>query len=148
MNLKTRIALNLSIAFSIIMGIVMTVIYISFANFRKAEFKENLEHSAVVTANYISKLPQKVLNNDDKTVDDINNDEDDFLIKEKILVFNNEKNLIFSNVLDERLVWDNSHLNNLDKKKRFFGLMIIKKILGLKRKLEEIFFTYSLLRKM
>ena len=58
MNLKTRIALNLSIAFSIIMGIVMTVIYISFANFRKAEFKENLEHSAVVTANYISKLPQ------------------------------------------------------------------------------------------
>ena len=57
MNLKTRIALNLSIAFSIIMGIVMTVIYISFANFRKAEFKENLEHSAVVTANYISKLP-------------------------------------------------------------------------------------------
>jgi sensor histidine kinase regulating citrate/malate metabolism len=83
MNLKTRIALNLSIAFSIIMGIVMTVIYISFANFRKAEFKENLEHSAVVTANYISKLPQKVLNNDDKTVDDINNNEDDFLIKEK-----------------------------------------------------------------
>ena len=80
MNLKTRIALNLSIAFSIIMGIVMTVIYIFFANFRKAEFKENLEHSAVVTANYISKLPQKVLNNDDKTVDDINNDEDDFLI--------------------------------------------------------------------
>lgn len=140
MNLKTRIALNLSIAFSIIMGIVMTVIYISFANFRKAEFKENLEHSAVVTANYISKLPQKVLNNDDKTVDDINNDEDDFLIKEKILVFNNEKNLIFSNVLDERLVWDNSHLNNLDKKKKIFWINDYQENIGIKTKIRGDFF--------
>ena len=140
MNLKTRIALNLSIAFSIIMGIVMTVIYISFANFRKAEFKENLEHSAVVTANYISKLPQKVLNNDDKTVDDINNDEDDFLIKEKILVFNNEKNLIFSNVLDERLVWDNSHLNNLDKRKKIFWINDYQENIGIKTKIRGDFF--------
>ena len=140
MNLKTRIALNLSIAFSIIMGIVMTVIYISFANFRKAEFKENLEHSAVVTANYISKLPQKVLNNDDKTVDDINNDEDDFLIKEKILVFNNEKNLIFSNVFDEKLVWNKSHLNTLDKQTKIFWTDENHENIGFKTKIKGMYF--------
>jgi hypothetical protein len=43
------------------------------------------------------------LNNEDKTVDSINNNEEDFLTKEKILVFSGDKNLVFSNVFDEKL---------------------------------------------
>lgn len=140
MNLKTRIALNLSIAFSIVIGIVMTVIYISFANFRKTEFKENLEHSAIITANYISKLSAKELNDEDKTVDSINNNEEDFLTKEKILVFSGDKNLVFSNVFDEKLVWDKSHLNTLDKQPKIFWTDENHENIGFKTKIKGMYF--------
>jgi hypothetical protein len=66
------------------------------------------------------------LNDEDKTVDSINNNEEDFLTKEKILVFSGDKNLFFLMFL-MKIVWDKSHLNTLDKEKKFSGQMRTKK---------------------
>lgn len=140
MNLKTRIALNLSMAFSIVMGIVMTVIYVSFANFRKAEFKENLEHSVIITSDYLKKLPDDLLNKEDKNVMNINNSEEDFLIREKVLVFNNNKNLVFTNAAVDKNVWNVKRLKSLDNKNKIFWTDNDHENIGIKTKIRDKYY--------
>ena len=55
MSLKRRIALNLSIAFSLIFGIMMFIVYVSFNDFRKDEFRERFQKRLVFTVNFIEK---------------------------------------------------------------------------------------------
>lgn len=132
MNLKTRIALNLSMAFSVILGVVISLIYWSFYTFRKTEFQENLEHSSAITANYISRIPSEDFNDENKTMANINNNDDDFLIREKILVFDQNKNLIFSNTYNKKVEWDVSKINLLDKKDKIFWTVNDYENIGLK----------------
>ncbi len=120
MNLKTRISLNLSIAFSIIITAVMTVIYFSFSKFRKDEFRDNLENSSLITANYISRIPESELQNEEKSIANIDHVEEDHLLNEKVLVFNSNKKLIFSNVFDRKVTWDAQRLDELDRQEKIF----------------------------
>lgn len=55
MSLKRKIAISLSIAFSLIFGIMMFVIYVSFNDFRKDEFRERFQKRLVFTVNFIEK---------------------------------------------------------------------------------------------
>lgn len=132
MNLKSRISLNLSVTFSIIFGVVMSVIYFSFYKFRKDEFKENLENSALLTASYISRFPQSQLNEDADSIGNVRNRVEDNLFKEKVLVFDAGKRLIFSNVSNAKVQWDPDILNRLDKKNKVFWLEKKHENIGLK----------------
>lgn len=53
MSLKRRIALSLSFAFSLIFGIMMFVVYFSFKDFRRDEFKLRFQKRLVFTVNFI-----------------------------------------------------------------------------------------------
>lgn len=55
MSLKRRIAISLSIAFSLIFGIMMFIVYVSFNDFRKDEFRERFQKRMVFTVNFIEK---------------------------------------------------------------------------------------------
>ena len=55
MSLKRRIAISLSIAFSLIFGIMMFIVYVSFNDFRKDEFRERFQKRLVFTVNFIEK---------------------------------------------------------------------------------------------
>ncbi len=47
MSLKRKIAFSLSIALSLIFGIMMFVVYVSFNDFRRDEFKERFQKNLV-----------------------------------------------------------------------------------------------------
>ena len=94
----------------------MVVIYISFNDFRREEFKERFRQRLVFTTHYISQ---------NKNFDEIapiffNENEDNILLNEQFLIFNNEKKLIYSTVKDENVTWDQGLLSELDKSKTIY----------------------------
>lgn len=113
MSLKRKIALNLSIAFSLLFGIVMVIIYISFNDFRREEFKERFRQRLEFTSHFISKSK----NFEKEAPIFFNENSDDILLNETILIFNGQKELIYSTIKDRSVTWDHNLLKELDEKK-------------------------------
>ncbi len=117
MSLKRKIALSLSIAFSLIFGIMMFVIYVSFNDFRKDEFRERFQKRLVFTVNFIEKA------NDFEREAPLFFDEnsDNVLLNENIIILNAEKELVYSTLKDKKVTWDNNLLESLDKEKTIYN---------------------------
>lgn len=113
MSLKRRIALNISIAFSLLFGIVMAIIYVSFNDFRKEEFKERFQKRLQFTSNFI----QKSSNFERDAPLFFNENADNVLLNETIMIFNKRKELIYSTIKDKKVTWDDEMLKELDLKK-------------------------------
>ncbi|MBB4807541.1 signal transduction histidine kinase [Chryseobacterium defluvii] len=116
MSLKRKIALTISIAFSLLFGIVMSVIYLSFNDFRKEEFKERFRQRLEFTSHFISKSK----NFESEAPIFFNENSDNILLNERILIFNSEKELIYSTIKDGNVAWDKSLLRELDEKKSIY----------------------------
>lgn len=144
MNLKSQISLNLSVTFTIILGVVLAVVYFSFYKFRKDEFKENLENSALITANYISRFPEDQLNADSDSITNVRNSVEDNLFKEKVLVFDGHKKLIFSNISNGKVEWNPGKLKQLDEKSKIYWLEKKHENIGLKTVINgEAFYIFT-----
>lgn len=113
MSLKRKIALTLSISFSLLFGIVLIIIYVSFNDFRKEEFKERFVRRLDFTTNFISKSK----NFEDEAPIFFNENSDNVLLNETILIFNAKKELIYSTIKDKKISWDKNVLQQLDHKK-------------------------------
>lgn len=113
MSLKRKIALTISIAFSLLFGMVMAVIYLSFNDFRRDEFKERFRQRLEFTTHFISKSKDF----EEEAPIFFNENSDNILLNEKILIFNDQKELIYSTIKDRNVTWDNTMLKELDKKK-------------------------------
>ncbi|WP_336964127.1 sensor histidine kinase [Chryseobacterium contaminans] len=113
MSLKRKIALTISIAFSLLFGMVMAVIYLSFNDFRRDEFKERFRQRLEFTTHFISKSK----NFEEEAPIFFNENSDNILLNEKILIFNEQKELIYSTIKDRNVTWDSAMLKELDKKK-------------------------------
>lgn len=116
MSLKRRIALSLSIAFSLIFGIMMFVVYISFNDFRRDEFKERFQKRLVFTVNFIEK--SRDFEKEAPIFFDENSD--NVLLNENIMIFNAEKELVYSTLKDKKITWDKTLLRRLDKEKTVY----------------------------
>lgn len=117
MSLKRRIALSLSIAFSLIFGIMMFVVYISFNDFRRDEFKERFQKRLVFTVNFIEK--SKDFEREAPIFFDENSD--NVLLNENIMIFNAEKELVYSTLKDKKITWDETLLERLDREKTVYN---------------------------
>ncbi|WP_292008140.1 ATP-binding protein [Chryseobacterium sp.] len=117
MSLKRKIALSLSIAFSLLFGIVMMVIYASFDDFRRDEFKERFRQRLEFTSHFISKSKDF----EEEAPLFFNENSDNILLNEKILIFNEDKELIYSTIKDRNVTWDAHLLEELDKKKIIYS---------------------------
>ena len=117
MSLKRKIALSLSIAFSLIFGIMMFVVYVSFNDFRRDEFKLRFQKRLVFTVNFIEKA------NDFEREAPLFFDEnsDNVLLNENIIILNAEKGLVYSTLKDKKVTWDNNLLESLDKEKTIYN---------------------------
>ncbi len=117
MSLKRKIAISLSIAFSLIFGIMMFVIYVSFNDFRKDEFRERFQKRLVFTVNFIEK------SGDFEKEAPIFFDEnsDNVLLNENIMIFGADKGLVYSTLKDKKITWDQSLLDRLDKQKTIYN---------------------------
>ncbi|PKF74596.1 ATP-binding protein [Chryseobacterium sp. PMSZPI] len=113
MSLKRKIALTISIAFSLLFGMVMAVIYLSFNDFRREEFKERFRQRLEFTTHFISKSKDF----EEEAPVFFNENSDNILLNEKILIFNAKKELIYSTIKDRNVTWDSVMLKELDKKK-------------------------------
>jgi two-component system sensor histidine kinase ArlS len=124
MSLKRKIALNLSIAFSLLFGIVMAVIYMSFNDFRRDEFKERFRQRLEFTSHFIAKSKDF----EEEAPVFFNENSDNILLNETILIFNGEKELIYSTIKDRNVTWDNALLKELDNKKIIYSEKTVPEI--------------------
>ncbi|KXH85884.1 ATP-binding protein [Chryseobacterium kwangjuense] len=116
MSLKRKIALTISIAFSLLFAMVMAVIYLSFNDFRRDEFKERFRQRLEFTSHFISKSKDF----EEEAPIFFNENSDNILLNETILIFNADKELIYSTIKDRNVVWDNALLKELDEKKLIY----------------------------
>lgn len=124
MSLKRKIALNLSIAFSLLFGIVMAVIYMSFNDFRKDEFKERFRQRLEFTSHFIAKSKDF----EEEAPVFFNENSDNILLNETILIFNGNKELIYSTIKDRNVTWDDALLKELDEKKVIYSEKTVPEI--------------------
>ena len=115
-SLKRRIAINLSLAFSILFGVVFTVIYISFNSFRQNEFKERFVKRLDFSINDI--LVSNEFTAGHPVV--FNETADNIMLDENIMIFDFQKQLLYSTVKDHNVTWDKGLLENLDRKKTLY----------------------------
>ncbi|MGS0749077.1 HAMP domain-containing sensor histidine kinase [Halpernia sp. GG3] len=115
-SLRRKIALNLGSAFSLLFGVVFTVIYISFNTFRQNEFKDRFEKRLDFTINEI------LLSNEFSVGHPIIFSEtaDNIMLAENIMIFDNQKNLLYSTIKDHSVTWDKDLLSKLDKKNTLY----------------------------
>lgn len=126
MTLKRRIAVNVSIAFSVIYGISAIFIYISFSSFRKEEFMERLEEKALTT----TKLLLEVKDIDNQILKLIDQNTINKLYNEKTLIFDSRYKLIYSSIDDASVKWDVNFLQNIKKHKKIYSFEKEKDVLG------------------
>lgn len=128
MTLKRKVAINISLAFSLLFGLAAIFVYIRFIDFRKIEFEEKLENKAYYTAKLVDEI--KKIDNvtlqilDRKTLNKINN--------EKILVFDGNYQLIYTSIDDAKIEWTKADLIRLNKKRTFFKPIDSKELLGVR----------------
>ncbi|HEX7755935.1 MAG TPA: ATP-binding protein [Niabella sp.] len=115
MTLKRRIALSWSIGYSVLFGLLLIIIYYSFYDFRRDEFRQDLKDKSMVTAHFIAKTPDFLAG-----VPKFLSESDDGLYKEEILIFNSDKKLLYSTVKDSSISWDESFLRQLDEKSEVY----------------------------
>lgn len=124
MSLKRKIALTISVAFSLLFGMVMAVIYLSFNDFRRDEFKERFRQRLEFTTHFISKSKDF----EEEAPIFFNENSDNILLNEKILIFNEQKELIYSTIKDRNVTWDSAMLKELDKKKIIYSEKTVPEI--------------------
>lgn len=116
MTLKNRIAIFISILFTVLFGIVSIIIVSLFAEFRQEEFRQRLEEKALSTV----KLLLEVKEIDYQLLKVIDHNSINELYDEKTLVFDSAYKLIYSSLDDTRINWTRTDLEYLKKHKAFF----------------------------
>lgn len=114
MSLKRRIAIFLALAFSVLFGTCLGLIYVSFASFRQEEFQDRLEQKAITTAKILLEIdeisPDILRRIDQNSVDK--------LFREHTLIYNQNYELLYNSKTAILPDWNESELKRLRKKKR------------------------------
>lgn len=127
MTLKRKIAINIAIAFSVLYGLLALLIYVSFASFRREEFRNRLEDKALTTTNLLFQIRQI----DRQLLRLIDQNTINKLYNEKTLVFDQNYRLIYSSIDDASIKWDKSDLIRLKEKKKTFKTVDEKEVFGI-----------------
>lgn len=126
MNLKQRFSIIFSALFSIVLALVMVILFSLFEKFRQDEFKQRLQEKGENTIKLlidVEDVNQQLLKYIDKNT--INN-----LYQEKVLIFNDSLNLIYSSINKVVLKWDKEDLYYFKKNKTFFRRIGDEEIYG------------------
>jgi signal transduction histidine kinase len=116
MNLKQRFSVLFSFLFSILLAAVMVVVYYLSSNFRTEEFQDRLSEKAETTV----KLLVEVKEVDYQLLKIIDKNTINRLYNEKILVFNDSLQLIYSSIDDATIHWTKEDLDYISKNKVLF----------------------------
>ncbi len=126
MNLKKKIAISFSIAFSILFGIAMLIIYYASVDFRNDQFRQRLVDKLDYISHYIANTPQF----DRESYKTYFQDIEDGLFYEDVIILDSNKKLIFSTIKDKTITWNEGIINRLAQEKRIFYTQDLDEILG------------------
>ncbi|WP_234737188.1 HAMP domain-containing sensor histidine kinase [Tellurirhabdus bombi] len=113
MKIKNRIALQFSLIVASILLVFSVTIYLTSANFRQEEFFERLKKKARTTVRFLIKVKEvdksllKIIDRNTLTA----------LYDEKVLVFNNQNQLIYASVDDQVIHYQPSLLDEVRQEK-------------------------------
>jgi two-component system sensor histidine kinase ArlS len=127
MTLKRRVAVGVSIVFSLLLGLAESYVYFSFATFRKEEFYDRLGEKALTTAKLlveVNEVDRELLRLIDKNT--VNR-----LYNEKTLVFDSNYQLIYSSIDDATVRWKIDDLKRLKDERRISRSEDGKEMLGI-----------------
>lgn len=110
MSIRSKILLYFSTLSIGIVGIAFIIIYSLFSNYRTEEFQQRIKDKTITTVKFLVEIEQ-IDHNLLQTMDEytINN-----LYKEKVLIFDSEKKLIYSSVDDTKIKYEESILKKLN----------------------------------
>lgn len=112
MNYKTRLTLLFVGLFFIVLTAILSFIYVSYAEFRKDEFFERLREKSFTTA----KLLLEVKGIDQELLKLIDQNSINRMYDEKVLVFNNHNELIYSSLDDKKIQYSKKLLDQIRQK--------------------------------
>lgn len=127
MTLKRRLSIYVSAVFSILFGMAVVLVYLSFSSFRREEFRDRLEEKALTTVELLLKVKEI----DKQMLQIIDQNSINKLYNEKTLVFDESYRLIYSSIDDASIQWNRRDLIELKKNQRFFRIVGDKEILGI-----------------
>jgi two-component system sensor histidine kinase ArlS len=116
MTLKNRIAFFISILFTLLFGIASYLIVVTFADFRKEEFRERLKEKALASIKMlidVKEIDSELL----KIIDDNSLNK---LYDEKTLIFDSNYQLLYSSLTDVTISWTQQDLDFLKENKTLF----------------------------
>ena len=116
MNYKIRLILLFLGIFLLVLSVTLALVYVSYEDFRREEFRERLRHKSIVTANLlveIKEIDKGLLKLFDRN--SINR-----MYDEKVLVFNNQNELIYSSLDDEPIQYSTALLNRVRAENEIF----------------------------
>ncbi|MDQ1149219.1 HAMP domain-containing sensor histidine kinase [Sphingobacterium zeae] len=116
MNLKKKIAISFSIAFSVLFGVAMLIIYYASFDFRKDQFRQRLIDKLDNISHYIASNPYF----NRQSYKNYFHDDEDGLFYEDVIILDKNKQLVFSTVKDQTVTWSASIVNRLDHEKQIF----------------------------
>ena len=96
----------------------------SFNDFRKDEFKERFRQRLEFTSHFIAKSKDF----EEEAPVFFNENSDNILLNETILIFNGNKELIYSTIKDRNVTWDDALLKELDEKKVIYSEKTVPEI--------------------
>lgn len=96
----------------------------SFNDFRREEFKERFRQRLEFTSHFIAKSKDF----EEEAPIFFNENSDNILLNETILIFNGQKELIYSTIKDRNVTWDNDLLKELDEKKVIYSEKTVPEI--------------------
>jgi two-component system, OmpR family, sensor histidine kinase ArlS len=116
MNLKKKIAISFSIAFSVLFGMAMLIIYYASFDFRKDQFRQRLIDKLDNISHYIASNPYF----NRQSYKNYFHDDEDGLFYEDVIILDKNKQLVFSTVKDQTITWNASIVNRLNQEKQIF----------------------------
>lgn len=133
MTLKRRIAIYISLAFSLILILSTLTVYVLFASFRREEFRDRLEEKALTTARLLLEVKEV----DKQLLKLIDQNTINKLYNEKVLVFDDQFRIVYSSIDDASINWKFDDLKKLKIKNKFFKTEQEKDVLGIFYDFEE-----------
>lgn len=116
MTLKKKIAISFSIAFSVLFGLAMLIIYYTSFDFRKDQFQQRLIDKLDNISHYIASNPYFTR----ESYKDYFRDVEDGLFYEDVIILDQNKHLVFSTIKDQTVSWNKAIIDRLKREKQIF----------------------------
>lgn len=115
MTLKKRLAISIALAFSLLFGTAMIIVFLAFQSYRKEEFKGRLEAKAATTFKLLVEVDAI-----DQHFMELIDENSTKLYNENLLIFDRNLEPIYKNFSKDTIIWTQSEIDALKSDPEFY----------------------------